>query len=49
MVLRNWGGGSVADLGTLSQSVPAFAGQLPRIVGLEPFYTFPPAVLLMTF
>jgi hypothetical protein len=49
MVLRNWGGGTVADLGTLSQSVPAFVGQLPRIVGFEPFYTFPPAVFLMTF
>jgi hypothetical protein len=49
MVLRNWGGGAAADLGTLAQTAPAFAGQLPRIVGFGPFYTFPPAVYLMTF
>jgi hypothetical protein len=49
MVLRNWGGGAAADLGALSQSVPTFVGQLPRIVGFEPFYTFPPAVFVMTF
>jgi hypothetical protein len=49
MVRRNWGGGAAADLGALSQSIPAFVGQLPRIVGFEPFYTFPPAVFVMTF
>jgi hypothetical protein len=49
MVLRNWGGGTAADLGVLSQNVPAFIGQLPRIVGFDPFYTFPPAVFMMTF
>jgi hypothetical protein len=49
MVLRAWGGGAVADLHALSQSVPHFIGQLPRIVGFEPFYTFPPAVFVMTF
>jgi hypothetical protein len=49
MVLRNWGGGAAPDLVVLSQDVPAFVGQLPRIVGFEPFYTFPPAVFVMTF
>ena len=37
------------DLGTFAASLPDFAGQLPRIVGFEPFYTFPPAVFTMTF
>jgi hypothetical protein len=49
MVLRSWGGGAAADLVVLSREVPAFVGQLPRIVGFEPFYTFPPAVFVMTF
>ena len=30
-------------------SLPFFAGQLPRVVGLEPFYTFPSAIFIMTF
>jgi hypothetical protein len=49
MALRNWGGGAAADLTTLVGSLPAFAGQLPKIVGFDPFYTFPPAVFVMTF
>jgi len=49
MVLRAWGGGAAADLHALSQNVPTFIGQLPRIVGFEPFYTFPSAVFVMTF
>jgi hypothetical protein len=49
MVLRNWGDGTAADLAALSHGVPAFIGQLPRIVGFEPFYTFPPAVFVMSF
>ena len=28
---------------------PTFVGQLPRILGIEPFVVFPTAVLLMTF
>jgi len=49
MVLRAWGGGAAADLHALSQSIPDFIGQLPRVVGFEPFYTFPAAVFVMTF
>jgi hypothetical protein len=47
MALRNWGGG--AEIAELARTLPAFAGQLPRVVGFEPFYTFPPAIFLMTF
>jgi hypothetical protein len=50
MVLRNWGAEvGAADLAELSRTLPAFVGQLPRIVGFDPFYTFPPAVFVMTF
>jgi len=48
MALRNWGP-NAASLGELANSLPAFVGELPRIVGFEPFYTFPPAVFVMTF
>ena len=40
MSSRNWGG---------DRSSPPFLGQLPRILGIEPFEAFPTAVLLMTF
>ena len=33
----------------LNKQLPHFAGQLPMIPGVEPFYAFPSAVLLMTF
>ena len=50
MVLRNW---TDADgeqaLATLQASMPPFVGELPRILGFEPFLAFPSAVLLMTF
>ena len=50
MVLRNWGGGAVADLArALPERSRPSSGQLPRIVGFEPFYTFPSAVFVMTF
>jgi hypothetical protein len=49
MALRSWGGGIAPDLAALAGSLPAFVGQLPKIVGFDPFYTFPPAVFVMTF
>ena len=39
----------VQTLGLLGDQLPAFVGQLPMIPGIEPFYAFPSAVLLMTF
>jgi hypothetical protein len=47
MALRNWG--SADTLAELAAELPAFVGQLPQIIGFEPFYTFPPAVFMMTF
>ncbi len=37
------------DLELLADSLPPFIGQLPQIIGFEPFYTFPPAIFVMTF
>jgi hypothetical protein len=47
MALRNWG--SAETLPELALELPAFVGQLPQIIGVDPFFTFPPAVFMMTF
>ncbi len=50
MAVRNWGPQvSDASMELLRASSPAFLGELPRIVGISPFLTFPTAVLLMSF
>jgi len=54
MAERNWGAEIGADtrsatFETLRATMPPVAGQLPPIVGFEPFLAFPAAVLLMTF
>lgn len=50
MALRNWQAEpGLLALGALSDEMPHFVGQLPMIPGIEPFYAFPSAVLLMTF
>ncbi|MCZ6464595.1 MAG: hypothetical protein O7A09_09690 [Proteobacteria bacterium] len=50
MVSRNWSPGSdPLPVETLRHTLEPLLGQLPRIVGLEPFYVFPSAVLMMTF
>ena len=50
MVLRNWGNGDPAEtMATLQSNSLPFIGELPRIVGVEPFFTFPAAVFLMAF
>jgi hypothetical protein len=33
----------------LRAQAPPFLGELPRIIGVEPFLAFPTAVLLMSF
>jgi len=49
MVSRTWGPEPGLDMATLRTAVPPVLGELPRIMGLEPVYAFPTAVLLMTF
>jgi len=49
MVARTWGAEDLISIAELRTVTPTFVGQLPRIMGIEPFYVFPTAVLLMTF
>ena len=50
MSTRNWSGiDDPTSVEGLRQVLAPFMGELPRIVGLEPFYTFPAAVFVMTF
>lgn len=50
MVMRNWTDGPGAGgLARIQAETPALIGQLPPILGVEPFLAFPSAVLLMTF
>ena len=50
MTMRNWGGGAaVGSVEALRQALPPFLGELPRVLGFEPFYVFPSAVFVMTF
>ena len=51
MVVRSWGpnGGVASSVPELRDSLAPLIGELPRIVGTEPFLAFPSALLLMTF
>jgi len=53
MVERNWSegpAGAVAStVGELTGTLTPFVGQLPRVIGVEPFYLFPSAIFMMTF
>jgi hypothetical protein len=50
MVVRNWSPDSgEVSLQVLRESLAPMVGQLPHIVGVEPVYAFPSALLLMTF
>jgi hypothetical protein len=49
MALRNWSGGEMADITSLRGQLTPFVGELPRIVGMEPFFVFPAAVFVMAF
>ena len=50
MVVRNWGPQTGAgSMELLRSGAPPFLGELPRIIGIEPFLAFPTAVLLMSF
>ncbi|MDJ0788341.1 MAG: hypothetical protein QNK05_16160 [Myxococcota bacterium] len=50
MAVRNWvPEGVEASLPAVRESLPAFVGELPKVVGLEFLPAFPSAVLLMTF
>jgi hypothetical protein len=48
MAIRNWSGDADTAAG-LGSALPAFVGELPRVIGIEPFLGFPSAVFVMTF
>ena len=50
MASRSWGDESaVRTIETLRHTMPAFVGQLPVVVGVEPLHVFPSAVFVMAF
>jgi len=50
MVSRNWSPGDESmPIEALREMLPPLFGQLPAIIGVEPFYVFPSAVFIMTF
>jgi hypothetical protein len=50
MVSRNWSPiGAEIPVEELRAGLEPLIGELPRVVGMEPFYAFPSAVILMTF
>ncbi len=48
MAVRNWGD-HAQTLGALREALAPLAGELPRVLGVEPFPAFPSAILLMSF
>jgi hypothetical protein len=48
MAARNWGDHS-QTLSALRETLTPLAGELPRVVGFEPFPAFPSAIFLMSF
>jgi hypothetical protein len=50
MASRNWSPGETGlPVEELRSILPPTIGQLPRIVGFDPFYIFPSAIFVMTF
>jgi len=50
MAVREWAGESKAEtIEQLRQIMPPFIGQLPVVLGIEPFHVFPSAIFLMAF
>ncbi len=51
MVSRNWSpaGQEELPIEALRETLPPMIGELPHIVGVDPFFAYPSALLLMTF
>ena len=49
MATRNWGGRGAESVEALRGDLAPFVGELPRILGFEPFYAFPTTIFIMTF
>ncbi|MEN8183227.1 MAG: hypothetical protein ABFS46_11910 [Myxococcota bacterium] len=48
MAGRNWGLGEVGPLAEARHTLAPFLGELPRVMGVDPLWIFPSAVLLMS-
>ncbi len=48
MAVRNWGIGGV-PISSMQSALQPVLGELPRVLGVGPFYAFPTAVFLMSF
>jgi hypothetical protein len=48
MAGRNWGLGQASGLVETRETLAPFLGELPRVMGVDPFWVFPSAVLLMS-
>ena len=50
MAVRNWSPDpGLVPIGELGAVLPFFIGELPMVLGIEPFVVFPSAVFIMTF
>jgi hypothetical protein len=49
MIVRVWGNEGQIPFETIRDTTPAVFGQLPPVMGVEPFLVFPSAILLMSF
>ena len=50
MASRNWTAtGSAIELAELRSTLPVIVGELPRVLGVDPFYAFPAPVFVMAF
>jgi hypothetical protein len=50
MAARNWvPGGETLPIDAVRESLPPFVGQLPAMLGVDPFFVFPSSVFMMTF
>jgi len=49
MVSRNWAPSGSVPIGALRELLPPFVGELPKVLGIDPLYTYPSALVLMTF
>jgi hypothetical protein len=48
MAGRNWGLAEAGPLAEARGSLAPFIGEMPRVMGIEPLWVFPSAVLLMS-
>jgi hypothetical protein len=48
MARRNWGLAEMGPLVEARETLSPFLGELPRVMGVDPLWVFPSAILLMS-